>query len=359
MYQVGGTTQVWGSTITQQLVPVSGYARRFRVRWGATGGAGTVVTAVNADAPFNLVQQVILNDSQGNTILNLPGWEALKLIPLLSASYGLWRYGAPDSSPNYSAPVVGANASGNFHFESWIPLEFAEAVGVLGMDNASVLPTLTWTVAGSATVYSTAPNTTLPALTLEVDADYYWNPDNAGILPPGLGSSRQWKLLAGTPQAAPGSALPITCPKFGGGFLDSITIVSRRTDTNARTDANWPSRLQLMIDGTQICNETIDQVIADMYNAYQFPSNADPYYNGGTETIGARPVGVLTIPLKNNISQVITGLDDSGRSYIPTTPGTNLQMSGTGWQGGQAGQFNFIPGLVVPAGTLVTGQPEV
>ena len=348
-------TPAWGGSVTTPLIPVSGYARRFRVKLAATGGTGTATVAATADAPFSAVQQVMLTDPQGNNIINLPGWEAFKLVPIISGGFGLWKYADPANQPSYSAVATGADASGNFNFQSWLPLEFSEAIGVLGMDNASVLPSLQFTMAGASAVYSTAP-TTLPSLSLEVDVDYYSNPDNAAILPPGLGSSRQFRLLTLTPNATNGSASMLTMPKFGGGYLDSLTFIARDPSTGDRTDAAWPARLQLTVDGYVVFNATIDQLIADMYNAYQFPSTADPYYNSGTESVGARPKGVLTIPFKNDLSQVITGLLDTGRTYKSTTPGTNIQLGGTGWQG--SATYTCIPGLVIPSGTLVTGLPE-
>ena len=137
-------------------------------------------------------------------------------------------------------------------------------------------------------------------------------------------------------------------------------------------------------------NETIDQVIWDMYNVLQleggtyvnpvngatvYPitawglSAADPYCNtvialgdanlATGEVAGTRPIGVLHFSFRNGVNQTDTGLEQSGLNYVSTTPGTNIQVGGTGWQNvfsdaNTPYTITAIIGLVVPAGTLVT-----
>jgi len=364
-----GTTGVasggWGTQITTALVPVSGYFRRFRVTVTATGGTGTTtITATAADAPWNCVQQVIVKDASGNVnIENLPGWEALRLVPIMSGSYGLENFLDPGRHPFYSGiSTATATGNGNFQFQSWLPLEFGrEGVGCIGGDNASVLPTIFWTTNTLGTVYPFFATglSTPPTLNLQVDADFWWNPDAADVVPDGLGSSRQYNLLPCTPTVQTGSAAIVTVPKFGGGFVDSVAIECRDSIL-ARTDTAWPIRFQFIVDNVTYINEAIDQVIEDMYVNLQFFSNADPYYaTGQAETIGARPKGVLIFSFRAGLSQLDTGILQSGENYISTTPGTNIQFNGTGWRN----QFSdasapytiyVVLGLVVPAGTLVT-----
>jgi hypothetical protein len=370
MYTTGfsGAGGGFGSTVTTALVPVSGYFRRFRITLNATGGAGnTTGAAGNKDAPWNAIQQVIVKDASGNVnIINLPGYEALKLLPMICGSFNWNRYLDPACAPYYSGiQTTTGSGNGDFQFQSFLPLEFGgEGVGSIGGDNASVLPTIFWNTNTTTTVFATAP-ATLPTLNIQVDADYWWNPDQPDLVPDGLGSSRQYQLLTGTPTVSNNSSALVTLPKFGGGFIDSITLEMRDT-AGARTDTAWPSRLQLYIDNVSYINEDLNQIIFDMYNVLQLEGGnattaSDPYYNGAatTDVIGGRPVGVLHFSFRNGVNQADLGLEQSGLNYVSTTPGTNIQIGGTGWRNQQSDSntpytLYAIIGLVVPAGNLIT-----
>ncbi len=354
----------WGKTVTTALVGASGYYRRLRVKFTATGGVnGTTTVATAADAPFNAVSQVLLRDAASNVnIINLPGWETFKLLPLISGSHGLWKYADPEEAPFYQAPSVGTAGTGDFQFLGELPLEFGpEALGVISADNTSVQPALNMTFASDAAVYTTAPGT-VPALNAQVDADFWWNPSDPSMLPNGLGSSRQWGLNVGTPGVSNGSSQLVSFPKPGGGQIESLTFVCRDS-TGARTDTAWPSRVQLAVDNTTYLNIDLDELIQDGYIKFQFPSNSDPMYNGssGVDVAGARPVGVLPISFRDSEFQVDTGLAQSGLTDISTTPGTSVQLGGTGWRNVDADAnspytITLVAGLVVPAGTLVATQ---
>jgi hypothetical protein len=86
-------------------------------------------------------------------------------------------------------------------------------------------------------------------------------------------------------------------------------------------------------------------------------------YNGssGVDVAGARPVGVLPISFRDSEFQVDTGLAQSGLTDISTTPGTSIQLGGTGWRNVDANAnspytITLVAGLIVPAGTLVATQ---
>ena len=351
----------FGATVNTALVGASGFYRRFRIKATATGGVnGTVTVAAKPDAPFSAFSQVLLQDAASNVnIVNLPGWEAFKLLPLISGAHGLWRYADPQEHPYYSGVSVGSTGTGDFQFESFLPLEFGpEGLGCIAGDNTSVQPKLVLTAAGSGAVYSTAPGT-LPALNVQVDSDFWWAPDDPSLLPAGLGSSRQWGLSPGTPGVSSGSSSIVSFPKPGGGQIESLTFICRDS-TGARTDTAWPSRVQLIIDNTTYLNIDLDELIEDAYIKFQFPSNSDPMYNGSptVDVPGARPVGVLPISFRDSVFQVDTGLDQTGLTDVSTTPGTSIQLSGTGWRNVDNNantpyQIDLVVGLIVPAGTLL------
>ena len=165
MYTV--SAQAFGATITQPLVAASAYARGFRCNFAVTGGTGGATGAFalsatagygTADSPFNVVAQVVLQDAEGNNLISLPGYEALFLLPLINGAFGAQKYADVTALPSWSALSTASSIAnnGNFSFESYLPLEYlAGGIGVLGMNAASQLPQITWTLGSSASVYST------------------------------------------------------------------------------------------------------------------------------------------------------------------------------------------------------------
>lgn len=330
------TGQAFGANVTQPLIANSSYLRRLRVKIAASGGVnGTVTVATTGDAPFSAVQQVVLQDANGTNIISLPGWEALHLLPMINGAYNLWAYADNSNLPSYSAPSVGSAGTGDFSFQSVIPLEYmAGGIGCLGLNNAAQLPILNFTLAGSAAVYSTAPGT-LPTLEVAVDADTYLIPDNVNIAPPGLGSSRQYKILTGVPGVTSSTTLPVYFPAFGGGFIDQLVIIAR-TSAGVRTDAAWPNRVKLYIDGQLLAQPTLAELEDDFANQFQ----------------ATRPTGVLVFNFRNALSQANLGLLDSGEGYVSTTPQSVIQV-GDNWNG--TASITAIVGQVIPSAAMITG----
>ena len=326
MYTSSGNA--FGATITQPLVATSAYARGFRVQVAAVGGTSTGTAAGNADAPFNVVSQVLLQDAEGNNIISLPGWEALYLLPLVNGAFGAQANAAVTALPSYSAIYTTTSTGcGNFNFETYLPLEYlAGGIGVLGMNAASQLPQVTWTLNTSAAVYATAP-TTLPTITVQVDVSDYLIPNSVNIAPPQLGSSRQYKLLQGVPSVTASTNTPIYFPAYGGGYIDQLMFIARAS--GARTDAAWPARLKLYIDGQLVDQPTLTRKEDDFAIAFGV----------------SRPTGVMVWNFRNALSQLNLGLLDSAEAYVSSTSQSVIQL-GDIFQG--TAQVNLIVGQVIP-----------
>lgn len=344
------TGAAFGGLISQPLVAAPGYARGFRVRVAATGGVSAVTTAVTADAPFSAVSLVTLRDAFGTPLLVGPGWEILKAVPKYGGQFGLGAASDPVNLQSYSAPAVGASASGNFTFNSYLPLELAKGYGVVSLANASLLPTLSWQLAGSAQVYSTAPGT-LPTMEFDVDPEFYWLPEGVAVEPPGLGTTCQWVLQNLNPTIGSGSNTILSLPRLGG-FITTIILIFRDS-TGARTDSILPSgRMRLYVDGVPLLDTRVDMLEDDMQIQLGL---------GATTANWARDAGVLVISRKASMAQASLGLLDTGEHFLSTNPGTLIQIEGSPW-----GTFSNAPavvtaliGQVVPAGSIVQGLPEL
>ena len=336
----------FGGVLQNPLVTVPGYLRRFRMRVAASGGVnGTVTVATNADAPYNVIQNLTLRDAFGTVLVNLDGF-SLKLWQKYNGGNYLWAYSDPASLQSYSAPSVGSAGTGDFEFSMSIPLEFAKGYGTISMANASLLPTLLINLNGSAQVYSTAPGT-LPALRVRQDAAMYWLPQ-AQVDPPGLGSTRQAVLQVANPTIGSGSSQLVTFPRLGG-FIDTFIMVLRDS-TNARIDA-WPNRFIFWVDGIPMINIAYDDLLDDMQDQFQLASGSGL----GRET------GVVVLTRKTSLGQVIFGLLDTLETTLSTNPGTSLQVEGSPWGtiANAPATLSVIAGQIIPSGRLLQGLPEI
>lgn len=339
------TAVAYGGSVTAPLVAAPGYARRFRVSLTASGGVnGTTTVAAAADAPFNAVQQVVLFDPSGTQLIQGGGYEILHLVNKYSGQVGLETYNDQANLPNFSALSVGTAGTGNFTFSAGIPLEAAKGYGCISMANSAQLPKLQWQLAPATSVYTTAPGTA-PTVEVKVGLEYYWLPLNSTIEPPGLGSTLQWNQQTGNPPIGSASNVPVTFPRLGG-YLTTI-ILCLRNSAGARGDY-WPTSLSLYLDGVPIVsNKPLADIEDDMSNQFQFASGF------GRET------GVLVFTRKTSLSQIVTGLLDTGESYLSTNPGTQVQVQGTwGTIASAPAQLEIIAGQFVPSGAMLQGLLE-
>lgn len=343
------TAQALGSLITQPLVAAPGYARKFRLRFNATGGVNAGTTTAAADAPFSAISLVTLRDAFGTPLIVGPGWEMLKAVPKYGGQLGLHALSDPANLPSFTAVAGGAAGSGNFSFQSVLPLEFAQAYGVISMANASLLPTIQLQLAASSAVYTAAP-TTLPVIEVDNDLDFYWLPEGVVVEPPGLGTTCQWVLQVANPTIASTASQLVALPRLGG-FLTSLIFVFRDS-TNARSDSILPgTRIRIYVDGVPLVDTRVDQLQDDMQIAFA----------GAASGQWARDAGVLALTRKTSMNQESLGLLDTGEQFLSTNPGTLIQVEGApfGTFANTPASLNALVGQVVPAGSLIQGLPEL
>lgn len=345
-YQVTGQT-LGSSIITTPLVAAPGYARKFRLRVAATGGSGTTTVAAQADAPYSAFASVIVKDAFGTPLMVGDGYSMLKLWPKYSGGHFLENYNDPAALPSWSALATGVSGSGNFTFQTALPLEFSKGYGCISMANASLLPTIQLNLATSSAVYSTAPNTAVPVLEVDNDCEFYWLPETQ-VEPPGLGSTRQAVLQQCNPTIGSASTTTVAMPRLGG-YLDTIIMILRDS-TGARIDA-YATRMRFYVDGVPLIDCRFDELTDDMANMFQF----------STATGCQRETGVLVLSRKTSLGQIVLGLLDSLETTLSTNPGTLIQVEGAPWGAitNAPATLSIVAGQIVPSGRLLQGLPEI
>ena len=335
-----------GTLITQPVPATPGYFRQWRIRVQASGGSGTATAAVSgADQPYNIFSSVQLKDAFGTVLIQAPGYEALKLIPMFGGQHGLHAASDPNNLPSFSAVA----STGNFTFQSVLPFEFVKGMGVVSGANASLLPTLQ--LVGNGAPYGTAPGT-LPTLKTILEADFYWLPEGVDIAPPGLGTTAQWTLQQGNPGIGSTSNVTVQVPRLGGYI--AVLVFVLRDSTGARIDpftGVTDPTFQVRLDGVPIIDTTWNTFLDDMQ--IQFAGAAAAQW--------ARPTGVWAWTRKTSMNQENLGLLDTGETLLSTNPGSLVEVFAPNWGtvSNAPAQLSILACTVVPAGSIIQGLPEV
>lgn len=300
--------QPFNQLITQMVKPVPGYGRWIDLFVKATGGVqGGATVAKAADAPWNVVQNLNLRDPFGELIYQGNGYEMLYLIPRYSGQWGADLANDLTNLPSYSDVA----ATGNFQFHTVIPLELlSDGYGSLPMMNASSQAQLTMQLAGSASVYTTAPATTLPVMEVASDLNFWRVPiEDPELAPADVGSSVQWQQAVSANQIGSGATVYAELPRKGT-YIHTLILVLRDS-TGARIDA-WPDPITLRIDGVPIFIDRLTHRYDEMYNKFQV----------------SRPTGVLVYSFRDSVEQTVSKAD-TGDLWLKTTPGSELEVGGT------------------------------
>lgn len=336
-----------GSLITQPVPATPGYHRAWRIRVQGSGGSGSGTTGVSAaDSPYNVFSSVQLKDAFGTVLIQAPGYETFKLIPMFGGQLGLHAVSDPNNLPQFSQVA----STGNFTFASTIPFEFAKGMGVISGANAALLPTLQ--LVGNPAPYGTAPGPTLPTIKTSLEADFYWLPEGVDVQPPGLGTTAQWTLQQGNPSVGSNSNVSVQVPRLGGYIATLVFIL--RDSTGARIDpfsGVTDATFQIRLDGVPIIDTRWDTFLDDMQ--IQFAGAAAAQW--------ARPTGVFAWTRKNSMNQESLGLLDTGETLLSTNPGSLVEVFAPSWGtvSNAPATLNILAETIVPSGSLLQGLPEV
>jgi hypothetical protein len=306
--------QQYGTLWTPTLKPVGGYLRNLRFTITSLGAGGTV-SAANADAPYNVLQNVFFRDPFGQPMIQSDGY-SLFLINLYSGQSGALGFGNNiQSNPSTSTggafgPNNTITAAGAFSFAFDLPLEL-DSSGYCSLPdmNASSQPQIQIQLNPRTSVMTLTGGE--PTLNLQIDEPFWGAPvDNPQAAPADVGSSAQWSVVRAAAALNPSSFNRIQLPRVGT-YIHTLILQLRQAD-NSRVEA-WPvSDLALWIDGVPIQYETLAERTDKMYKQF-----------GVT-----RPIGVLVYTFRDSIQSFVS----SGDTYdllAPTTPATLLEISGT------------------------------
>lgn len=287
-------------------IPAYGYFRYLLLEVTATGGStGTL----NADAPWDFFQQLMLQDVNGSNIFGpMDGYAAY--VANLLGGY------SPRSNPVDSPWFVGTAPNPKFYLR--IPLEISrhDALGSLANQNSAANYKFSAIVNPTTAIASVAWGT-IPAFRIQGWLEAWTLPaqaDNRGRrqaqTPPLLGSGQYWssRLQAGLVVGA--NTIPMTRL---GNYIRMLAFIARDA-SGVRQDTVFPDPFQFNWDGMTIRNQSQNYASQDLYE----------------KTMGTvvRPTGVFCLPFNHGGPEATFGNEDPDL-WLPTTQSSRISVDGT------------------------------
>lgn len=315
-----------GATVQRQDpidVPAHGYITSIFLEVVCSGGAGGTLAA---DAPWNILTDITLQDVNGGTIVGpINGYE-LYVANLIGGFSGL------RSNPQDSPWFIGSAPNPAFYLRVPVEISHKDALGALTNQNTSANYKLSFginTTANIASVaFTTAPTVTvrgwLEAWTLPADRDSRGNPQ--AQVPPMLGTGQYISVQGPRSSVAGTYSTPFTRL---GNYLRFVGVIVRN-GSGARDDTVLPDPLSFNWDGMLIKQLSQRVLQQHLYERV-----------GGVFT---RPTGVFALPF--NYGGEFPGVgNESPNMWLPTSQSSRISLDGTA---ATAGTTTLITGEVAP-----------
>lgn len=312
-----------------------GYLRHIVLQVTTSGGVGGAATvAAKEDAPWSALRDITLSDVNGAPIVGpLSGYDLY-----LANKYGAYTFDTdPANTPNFSAVAVGAGATGHFTFQLRVPVEIAgrDALGALPNMNAASTYKLSYSVAGSADVYSTAPATTLPTVRVRAWIEAWTQPQGADLRglpneqrPPAEGTSQYWTKQVVNINAGDQR---IRLTRMGNLIRNLIFI--QRNATPVRSTTDFPDPVRIEWDGKIKDNIGRDVLRNQVRERYGFAGDTGVFVWEFTHDLDYRP--------GNEMRDL----------YLATTQATRMELVGNF---ANAGTLTILTNDVAPAADIFT-----
>jgi hypothetical protein len=273
-----------------------------QVSW--SGGAGVLA----ADAPWNILQSVFLQDVNGAYFqYPIDGYSLLQ-----ENIFGAYDYRAdPRIDGTFSSTAV----SGSFTLRIPVQVTRHNGYGALANQNAAATYKLGWTYNTFANVYSTA--TTAPTVTVTAFLEAWTQPNARSLkgqpqaqLPPLHGSTQQWSYYTKT--ITTGNNV-VQFPRVGN-TIRTIVLIARNS-TGARDDTVLPNvgNFSLNVDGRVLTSENL--ALRKSLMSKMLPNGA------------VVDTGVLVFYFNNSILGKVG--DESSDLWLPTLQSTRLELVGS------------------------------
>lgn len=332
-------------TLPDILVPAYGFLRGIILVVTCTGGVGTAV--FGPDAPFNALQNIVLQEPNGAQICNFPSGYDLHL----ANKFGGYQYANDQrQSPNFSTTPAG----GLFSYTLRIPVEVdtRDALGSLPNQNSGALFRVKLNLANGATsptgLYSTQPATSFGSVRVRAYAEEWDQPEAStngvpnATVPPALNTTQYWSrqdfpINAGTAN--------IRLTRMGN-YLRNLIFVYRDASglRSATADGNFPDPATIYYDTRPLDNISRAMWLDRILNRYGYGAQTGNIVTAaGTPLLtpvdsgGGRESSVWPLDFAHEFDGAVGW--ENRDLWLPTYSSTRFEVGGT-W--GAAGTLSVL-----------------
>lgn len=308
------------TTSAQQSGPhdvvARGFMRNIVLEVTLSGGDGSTTPAVVAeDAPFSVLDQVTLHDPNGSPIVQLDGYSLF-----LANKYGAY---AGIADPRRLPSFVGTDSDGDLKFVVRIPVEISarDAFGSLANQSASTTYKLSYTLAGSGSVFDTLPVPTVPSVRVKAWLESWSQPPATDLLgnaieptPPALGTVQQWSKSVYNVSSGDQT---IRLSRVGNHIRTILAVF--RNSSAARNTTNLPDPITFRYDGNDL--DSIGRgVLLDRIAERHV-------LDGSDDAAAGLDTGVIEFGFHHDLDGVAGA--ERRALYLPTHQGTDLELRGS------------------------------
>lgn len=351
------TTQMVAGTVTLPDIQVPAYGFLRSIILVVTAAATSGTAAFFEDAPWSVLQNIVLQEPNGAQIANFPSGFDL----FLANKYGGYQSANdPRESVNYSTVLTG----GGFTFSLRIPVELdgRSGLGSLPNQNSGALFRVKINLAGgtgaaTGPVYTTAP-TTLPTVRIRAYAEEWDQPEAStnGVanqtVPPALNTTQYWSRQDFVLNSGQSN---VRLTRMGNYLRNLIFVYRNAAGSRSSTtqDAFWPDPATIYYD-----TRPLDTVSRAMWlDRIQERYGYGGWGPGGTLAV---PGTALAVDSGGGRDSSVFPFDfchefDGGVGFenrdlwLPTYSSTRFEIGGT-W--GAAGTLTVLTNDVTIAGNV-------
>ncbi len=331
------------TTNTQDLGPIPvkayDYMRSLVVTVETTSpGGGTAVTTVE-DGPFNLLQNIKVEQPNGQTMFQVSSGYSCAMIHKYGGYAG---YNDPRTLPGFQY-TTGAGVAPSVKFAFRIPFELniRDALGSLPNKDANAPFNLYLTLNTLANVFGGSP--TSPTLRVQVWLEAWDQPpstldgQDVETTPPAMNTLQRWTEQ---PIAINSGQFDAQLKRLGN-YIRLLVPIYRVT-TRSAGDGDWPDPMQIVLDEDTKDNISKDEWLRDIYEKWGY---------GGVGTTADAAMGHDNGVFPYDYAHEWDGRvgHETGDLYLPTIESEAYILRGS-W--GADGTVTMLVNEVLPAGDI-------
>ena len=316
-------------TLPDVLIPAYGFLRAIVLVVTCSGGAGTSVTA-KEDNPFNVLQNIILQEPNGAQIANVPSGYDL----FLANKYGgYWHHNDVRQDGNFS---VGLGTSANVNFVVRIPVEtnLRDAVGALPNQNSGAQFRVKLNLAPVATVFGGTVST-LPTVRVRAYAEEWDQPEDQTdgqpnqTVPPALNTTQYWTRQDYVINAGQQN---VRLTRVGNLIRNLMIVFRDSSGSRSGNDTSFPDPLTVYYDTRPLDTIARPQWITQLRERYGYIAQI-----GNTNSAAGTAVAVDSGSGRDNSVWPYDFCHEFGGFvgrelrdlWLPTLSSTRLELSGS------------------------------